>query len=107
MIESPFLTISRVLGEPVNGFDDLRIIARDSRSLSATERGLIEAAADELEFSQRAHMATLAQLLEAQQRLIAVNDRLIAATADLMAERIKNAPKVAWSISSGWLKVTQ
>ena len=74
MLESPFSTVNNVLNEQSNGYDDLRIIAKDR---GGKDRELIEAAADELETSQRTLVQTYAQLVETQQRLIAVNDQLL------------------------------
>ena len=78
MLESPFSTVNNVLNEQSNGYDDLRIIAKDR---GGKDRELIEAAADELETSQRTLVQTYAQLVETQQRLIAVNDQLLALRA--------------------------
>lgn len=79
MSESPFMTINKVLTEESNGFDDLRMIAKDQKFLSVQERHLIKSAADELEISQRTLVQVYGQLVETQQKLIAVNDKLIAA----------------------------
>jgi hypothetical protein len=95
--------MARVMNERPNAFDDLRIIARDKRELSATERAMIETAADELEESQKAHILTYAQLIEAQGKLIAVTDRLIDTVKELAEIR---RPKLsAWHLSSGWMPV--
>ena len=82
-MESPFAVTSQILGEQSNAFDDLRIIARDRKGLSSTDKMLLEAAANELETAHRAHLITHIQLIETQQRLIAVNDQLIAARRDI------------------------
>ena len=78
MLESPFSTVNQVLNETSNGYDDLRIIAKDR---GGKDRQLIEAAADELETSQRTLMQTYAQLVETLQKLVAVNDQLLALRA--------------------------
>jgi hypothetical protein len=75
MFESPFTATSKVLNEPTNGYDDLRIIAKDRGGM---DRLLIEAAADELEDTQRSLLQVYAQLVEAQQKLIAANDVILA-----------------------------
>lgn len=97
-MESPFAITAAIISERANAFDDLRIIARDCKSLSVADRALIESAADELETSQRGHLATYTQLLETQQRLIAANEQLI-------EMRRKQPPAMKWSLSSGWIKV--
>ena len=78
MLESPFSIVNQVLNETSNGYDDLRIIAKDR---GGKDRALIEAAADELETSQRTLVQTYAQLVETQQKLVAVNDQLLALRA--------------------------
>lgn len=85
MMESPFQTVNRVLNEPSNGFDDLRIIARDQKSLTSQERQLIKDAADELETSQKTLIQIYSQLVETQQKLIAVNDQMIAIRGNKLA----------------------
>lgn len=65
--------IDQVLQEPTNGYDDLRIIAKDRGGL---DRALIEAAADELEMSQRTLVQMYAELVETRQKLSAISDRL-------------------------------
>jgi hypothetical protein len=76
MFESPFTATSKVLNEPTNGYDDLRIIAKDRGGM---DRLLdLEAAADELEDTQRSLLQVYAQLVEAQQKLIAANDVILA-----------------------------
>lgn len=78
-MESPFLTVSRIIAEPANAFDDLRIIASSGTRLDTPTREIIRSAADELEATQKALVATQCQLIEAQARLIAVNEQLIEA----------------------------
>ena len=78
MLESPFSTVNQVLNETSNGYDDLRIIAKDR---GGKFRVLLQAAADELETSQRTLVQTYAQLVETQQKLVAVNDQLLALRA--------------------------
>lgn len=96
MTESPFATIGRIISEPSNAFDDLRIIAGGPARLDTPAREIIRSAADELEATQRAYRATLEQLVETQRRLIAVNDQLIAHNWMRLSK---------WQMSSGWIKV--
>ena len=96
MIESPFLTVNRVIAEPVNTFDELRIIAHDAKHLSAVDRDAIRRGADELESAQRVLLVTHVQLLETQHQLIAVNDQLIQRTKDLNAVK----PSTMWTLSA-------
>lgn len=74
MIESPCHTINKLLNESSNGYDDLRIIAKDRGGM---DRALIESAADELETSQRSLVQVYAKLIETQQKLIAANDQIL------------------------------
>jgi len=76
--------------------DILRIIASQS-SLSATDREEIRTAADELEAAQRTISVIYAEMIEAQQKHIAVNDQLIA---------LRRVQSSEWSVSSGWCPVT-
>ncbi len=76
-MESPFQTVSRIISEPSNGFDDLRIIATSGTKLDKPTRALIAAAADELEQTQRMLVSTQAALIEAQAQLMALKDRLL------------------------------
>jgi hypothetical protein len=92
-VESPFVTVSKILNEPVNTFDDLRIIAKDCKGLSDADKEIIASAADELEASLRGHLETCTKLVKTQARLIAVNDRLLDVTADLIeARKLRNMP---------------
>ena len=77
MMESPFVTTSKILNEPSNFFDDLRIIASGSSRLDTPTRDIIRAAADELEATQKALIDTQMALIEAQAKLIALNERLL------------------------------
>lgn len=74
MIESSFATINRVINEPSNSSDLLRIIAGE---LKGQDRQSVLLAAEELELAQRVLTATSLELIETRQRLIAVNERLI------------------------------
>lgn len=58
--------------------DELRIIAKDAH-LDTTDRAVLDRAAAELEWFQRALIQTQAALIEAQQRQIATNEQLLAA----------------------------
>ena len=75
MFESPFSVTNKIINEPTNGYDDLRIIAKDRGGM---DRALIEDAADEFENTQRNLVQVYAQLVEAQQKLIAANDIILA-----------------------------
>ena len=104
--ESPFAVTARIIGEASNGFDNLRIIAKDVPGLSPEDRRTIRAAAEELESCQRAHLLTYAQLIETQAKLAAVNDCLNETTQKLL--RVKKPvfplfPKL--QMSTGWVKV--
>jgi len=104
--ESAFTAIARVIGEPANGFDNLRIIAKDTARTMAVDRETIRSAADELEASQRAHLATHRQLIETQQKLIAVNERLLESERQLLAvKKPVTAPFEKLQMSSGWVRV--
>jgi hypothetical protein len=61
-------------------FDELRIIAKDGGRLDPTDRAVIARGADELETVYRLLISTQAALIEAQQRQIATNERLIELT---------------------------
>lgn len=101
MIESPFVATSRILAENANSFDELRIIAGENNKLPPADRATIRRAADDLESSYRALGLTHLQLIETQQRLIAVNDQLIQARkATLPAQ-----PRSRWSMSTGWIRM--
>lgn len=76
-IESPFVTTSRIINEPTNAFDDLRIIATSGERLDRPTRAIIANAADELEATQKLLLATQVKLIEVQGRLIAVNDQML------------------------------
>ena len=68
----------------------LRIIAGVAK-LSDDDRNWLRTAADQLEFAQRDLIQSYARLIETQQQLAAVNDRLI-------AER-----RERWRLSTGWV----
>jgi hypothetical protein len=99
------MDMAAIMNEQTNAFDDLRIIARDRKELSVSERGMIEAAANELEESHKAHIITYARLIETQGRLMATNDRLIDVMRELAEIRRPKSP--AWSFCSGWMPVKQ
>jgi len=104
--ESPFTATARIIGEVSNGFDNLRIIAKDVPGLSAEDRRTIREAADELEASQRAHLLTYAQLIETQAKLAAVNECLIETSQKLLQTKkpvFPLFPKL--QMSTGWVKV--
>lgn len=75
MIEPAHVTMNRVLNEPSNGYDDLRIIAKDNRHLSPMERQLLSSAADELEMTSGVLVKMYAELVEARARLVAIAER--------------------------------
>lgn len=66
-----------IMSEAANGFDVLRIIAKDTLGLSKEDRASINVAADELEDAQRRLVRLYVDFCELQQRLIAVNEQLI------------------------------
>jgi hypothetical protein len=94
-MESPFTTTSRIINEPSNSFDVLRIIAGEQRITDA-DRQSIRDAADELEGAYRALIQTTNSLIEANQKIIALNDQLIAA---------RKTESGKCSTSSGWCSV--
>lgn len=105
MIESAFVTVNRVISEPSNTFDELRIIAKDAQHLSAIDRDAISRGADELESILRAFFVQGMQLIEMQQRLIAVNERLLQRDADMMALRHPKFPSLSLNFTAplvGW-----
>jgi hypothetical protein len=105
-----FEQIHAVVTEAVNGFDVLRIIAKDSRGLSKDDRASIASAADELEDTYRRLIKVHFEFCQLQQRLIAVNDQLLEARQEL-AEKRKVYPSLSlttgpipispWSIGVG------
>jgi hypothetical protein len=105
--ESPFTATARILNEASDGFDNLRIIAKDAAGLSAEDRRNIRAAADELENAQRAHLLTYAQLIETQAQLAASNEMLLETAQKLLQTKkpvFPLFPKL--QMSSGWVRVT-
>jgi hypothetical protein len=88
-----FEQIHAIVTEPSNGFDVLRIIAKDSRDLSKADRVAITSAADELEDAQRRLVHLHFQYCQLQQQLIAVNDRLLDACREL-AENAGFSPRL-------------
>lgn len=83
MTESPFLTVHRVVSEDTNVADDLRILAKDAPYLKKTDRETIIRAADDLEFSQRTVATLYAGIMERDQALAAVQDRLAKANREI------------------------
>lgn len=77
MMESPFVTVSKIISEPVNGYDDLRIIANDTNRLDKATRHIIAECADELEMSMRSLLVVHVELIEAQRKIIALNEALL------------------------------
>lgn len=92
--------ITQIFNDIPNAFDVLRIIAQDEGKLTEVDRAAVRNAADELEASERAHLATLAELIETRGRLIAVNDRLI----ELLAAH-KSPVSPVMGYSTGWQEV--
>jgi hypothetical protein len=80
-MESPFVTVSKILSEPSNGLDDLRIIADSGTRLDTPTRELILAAALEMENNQRLLWQMQEKLTETLARMMALNDQLLAARA--------------------------
>jgi len=94
MTESPFATTSRILSESSNSFDLLRIIAGESNNLSPDDRATLRKAADELESAQWALIKSNCDLIEAQQRAIALHDQIMATNKRTVA---------GWSYRTGWI----
>lgn len=88
--------VGQLLAENSNTFDVLRIIAGEAK-LSQEDSSTLRVAADELESAQRTLAIVYANLIEAQQRLIATNDRLI--------ELQKQPRKPVWRMSTGWIQL--
>jgi len=76
------------MAEANNGFDVLRIIAKDTHGLSKDDRASINGAADELETAQRSLVKLHFEYCQLQQRLIAVNEQLIDARKELAEKRL-------------------
>lgn len=78
--------------------DGLRIIASDTRGLSAVDRECLRCAAEEMEWLHKHLVATQEALIISQQHRIALNERLLDFT--------KREPYVFPKLSSGWMAVT-
>lgn len=76
MMESPYVTVNRVLSEPVNAADDLRIIATSGTKLDRPTREIVANAAEELEATQRLLIATQQALSESLHIRAALTERL-------------------------------
>ena len=100
MTESPFTTISNIINEPSHLSDDLRIIA-GSRRIDTPMRERIRLAADELEATEKAFVATQLRLMEAQRQLIALNERMIEAKKTAIAAQTFPRPMVWTQLVSG------
>ncbi len=59
-----------------NGFDELRIIAKDEKRLCIQDRDTINRCADEWELHQRQMILILGQLIETNGRCLAQNERI-------------------------------
>ncbi len=79
MNESPYVTTSRIINEPSNLSDDLRIIADSGTRLDTPTRAIIRQAAELLDESQRMIINTNARLIETQRQWLATNEQLIEA----------------------------
>ena len=101
MTESSFVSVNKLIAEPVTNQDVLRIIAKDAPRLSTDERETLRSAADEIETLLRAYCLVQNELIETRQHLIATNDQLIATRKQLEQ---RGQPE-RWSMSSGPLRV--
>lgn len=79
-------------------FDELRIIASDSRGLNAADRERLKCAAEEMEWLHQMLVDTQQALIVSQQHRIALNERLL--------DYAKREPNVFPKLSSGWMAVT-
>ena len=76
---SAFLDTFAVMADTPNGFDELRIIAQDAR-LSVQDKSTLYRVADELEKYQKDLVIVYGKLIEANQMLLAQQERLIEIT---------------------------
>ena len=74
-----FEQVNQIVSMRSDAFDELRIVAKDAKSLSVSEREVITRAADELEMMTRLLLVTNAALIESQQMRIATNEQLVEA----------------------------
>lgn len=86
-----------IVNEAANGFDLLRIIAKDTHGLSKDDRASINGAADELEHAQRALVKLYFEYGQLQQKLIAVTDQLLDVRKEIAEKRLK-LPQVTLTI---------
>ncbi len=71
-----FEMVNATINMPTSVSDELRIIAKDARGMSAQDRDVLRRGAEELELSNRSLALCYAMWLEANQELAAVRDRL-------------------------------
>lgn len=79
-------------------YDLLRIIAGERGSLADADRETIRQGAEELERAYRQWTLTSLQLIEAQQQVIAQNERII----ELQRGQAQSAPP-KWTMGTGWV----
>lgn len=105
-MESPFQTTHAIISEPVNSFDDIRIIAGGgSGRLTRADRDILRAAAEESAGFARAYVFVNAKLEEAQAQIAALRDQLAdARKAAIVQPQLQPRPQV-WSYSSGPMKM--
>ena len=87
--------IVQAFAELPNGFDELRIIAKDETRLTRQDRDTINRCADELEEYQEKLVAALQQLIETNSRYMALNDRMIEITKNQLT-----FPKISAQIAA-------
>ena len=78
MTESAFAITSKILNERSDASDLVRIIAKDGH-LNKEERATLNQCADDFEATQKSLVNVYALLVETQQRLIALNERMLEA----------------------------
>jgi len=74
---NPFADTHNILSEMTNPVDDIRIIARDIKSIPAMSRELLENAANEYEKLQELFLNVHTQLIETQRKLNASSERVV------------------------------
>src|SRR5262249_42941903 len=104
LVQSVSRDASELCATPMTDtFDELRIIAKDGGRLSTTDRDVIRRAADELQQVSRLLVSTQAALIEAQQRQIATNERLLQANADVVRLKTEAKPRISSYDPAKWV----
>lgn len=94
-MESSFSVINRIISEPSNSYDELRIIAKDEKRLSRSDRDCLIDAAENIERLQGALIETSKKLIETEQKLSAVNDQLADANKKISPEKYRTFPNMS------------